>query len=223
MADDSEDGEVEDERALELSTVAAIYPELKFGKESNTIAAFISIAVEPIEPLLICFPIAEGAPPGLLPTPPDSTNEGANRTREEEGGHVDQDTQQLSHLPPIVLQIVLPRGYPAKEPPLFHLETELSWLPENESRTLEAAGHTLWEEMGRDQVVFSYIDVIREAAEKGFRSGASEKQVMELSSDLKVALLDFDSKAKRAKFEQETFECGICLGMAQRGRSACTR
>jgi E3 ubiquitin-protein ligase RNF14 len=32
-----------------------------------------------------------------------------------------------------------------------------------------------------------------------------------LPRGLKIALLDFDIKAKREKFEQETFECGVCL------------
>ena len=73
---------------------------------------------------------------------------------------------------------------------------------------MEGAASTLWEENGHDQVLYTYIDHLMEAAEKAF----GVHDVLEVSPELKVALLDFDLKAKRAKFEKETFECGVCLG-----------
>ena len=79
---------------------------------------------------------------------------------------------------------------------------------------LREAGHTLREELSRDQVVFSYIEYLREAAERGFDMAQADDQVLEISPDLKVSLLDFNLKTKRAKFERETFEFGICLGMS---------
>ena len=213
MVDDLGDGEAEDERALELSTVAAIYPELNIDSVSNSTSATISIDVEPLRPLLISFPPADGAPPGGLPTPSASTDEGTHAVEKDKQNHVTvQDVHKLSHLPPLTLRIVLPKGYPMIEPPLFSLDSEYSWLPENRIHELEGAGNLIWEEMGRDQTVFSYIDHLRDMAEQGLGLTQHATAVLEVSSDLKVALLDFDLKARRRKFELETFECGICLG-----------
>jgi len=217
MAGDPGEEEAEDERALELETVAAIYPELRIDFTGlDSFSASIDVAVEPAEPLLIRFPNTDSVPPGEF-TPPNSTDNGGDLKQALQTGivpvaadnHVGPDTHHLLHLPPLSLQMVLPNGYPATKPPQFFVDS--SWLPQNTLQQLRAAGYTIWEDMGRDQVVFSYIDHLREAAERGFGLGQGGKDVLAIPSDLKVALLDFDLKAKRAKFEQETFECGICL------------
>lgn len=54
-----------------------------------------------------------------------------------------------------------------------------------------------------------YIDYIREAAEDCF--GPNCLWTNHLPMDLTFSLLDFSSRAKRAKFENETFHCRICL------------
>ena len=211
MDDDPGDGAPDDERALELSTIAAIYPELVPGSWKGPFSASIDISIEPNIPLPICFPSADGNPAGL-PTPPDSLEAGVKPDSENCKENLLQDVHHLSHLPPLSLRIALPNGYPSNLAPEVQLETQLSWLPRAIVEDLAAASHGTWEEMGRDQSVFSYIDYLRDAAEKGFDLVHGEGAVLEVSADLKVALLDFDLKAKRAKFEQETFECGICLG-----------
>ncbi len=216
MADDLEGGE--DERTVELASIAAIYPELLVDVAgSDPYSATISIEVEPLEPLSIRFPSADGAPPVRPLTLPHSTIEEISRL--DIGDDVDstllnENISRLSHLPALNLQLSLPQGYPAEKPPVFYLESQFSWLPEQKVQELRKAGYTLWEELGRDQVVFSYLEYLREAAERGFDIAQADDQVLEFSPDLKVSLLDFDLKAKRAKFERETFECGICLGMS---------
>lgn len=211
MDDDTGDEALDDERSLELSTVAAIYPELVVSTGTEKYSASLEINVEPIPPLPICFPAADGAPPGL-PTPPDSLEAGVRPESDPvEKGSI-QDIHRLSYLPPLSLRIALPDGYPSEKPPIISLESQCPWLPAEKVQELCTAGRSLWEDMGRDQVVFSYIDHLREAAEKGFHLAQGKGKVLEVSADLKVALLDYDLKAKRAKFEQETFECGICLG-----------
>lgn len=177
------------------------------------------MAVEPLKGLLIRFPTAEGATPETEFTPPSST-EGGYSAQQYVGdkpatdafpaNSTTQDAHRLSHLPPLTLELSLPDGYPAEKPPVFYLSSQ--WLPDKKLQELRAAGHIIWNDMGKDQVVFAYIDHLREAAERGFDLGRGEAEVLEVSADLKVALLDFDLKAKRAKFEKETFECGICLG-----------
>ncbi len=221
MADDQEEGE--DERAVELASLAAIYPELVVDASGlNPFSATISIQVEPFEPLSIRFPSADGAPPVGPSAFPHSVVEGISQLEieEESSSTAKEEVSRLSHLPALNLQISLPEGYPAEKPPVFQLTSQYPWLPEQKLEELKEAGHILWEELGRDQVVFSYIDHVREAAERGFDIARADDQVLEISPDLKVSLLDFDLKAKRAKFERETFECGICLGRSCGGTSS---
>ncbi|KAI4120952.1 MAG: hypothetical protein LQ347_006994, partial [Umbilicaria vellea] len=209
---------LEDERAIELSSIAAIFPELVIDPQ-DPFCATIDLQVTPTKPLAVLFPpLADGAPPAGLPTPPtsDEASDVASAKHEPDTNdaitdHVVQDVHYLSHLPPLTLQIRLPQGYPSEKSPVFHLHTKPSWLPESTLKTLRDAGNTLWEEMGRDQVVYTYIDHLQQAAEGGFDLIANEEDSLRLSHDMKIALLDFDIKATRSRFEQETFDCGVCL------------
>ena len=222
MADDPGEGEGEDERELELSTVAAIYPELTRNLDLGPFSASIDIPVDPVRGLLIRFPVADGAPLNNL-RGPVSTDADFVIQASGIGGRsatVDsspQDAHRLSHLPPLNLRLLLPDGYPAEQPPVFYLNSQYSWVPEKKLQHLRSAGNILWKDMGGDQVVFAYIDYLREEADKGFDLGLAEEEVVDISADLKVALLDFDLRAKRINFERATFECGICLGKPQWG------
>lgn len=199
MADD-DPGDEGDERTIELSAIAAIYPELTIlpiqSRDTGERKASLEVQVEPVQPLSIQTPtIADGSAPDehvVIKSPNDTSDE----------------THILSHLPPLTVQFTLPRTYPSVQAPIIHLSTEGSWLSKDIVEELEAAAEALWEEIGRDQVLYTYIDHVREAAENAFGIHGTLK----VSPDLKVALLDFDLKAKRTKFEKETFDCGICLG-----------
>lgn len=213
MADDLESPE--DERAIELFSIAAIFPELAIDA-TDPFRASIDVPVSPAQPLAVVFPpLADGAPPAALPTPPSSNGvSGSDFKRGDVGTQtasvleVIQDIHHLSHLPPLSLQIQLPDGYPSEKPAMFRLPTTSSWLPNAVLAQLKEQGDKLWEDLGRGQVVFDYIDHLQQAAERGFDLGSPLK----VPQDLKILLLDFDSKTKREKFEQETFDCGICLG-----------
>ncbi|KAI4158001.1 MAG: hypothetical protein LQ342_007825 [Letrouitia transgressa] len=213
MADDNE--EAEDERAVELFSVSAIYPEL-VSELDRPFSASISIPVEPVEPLAIVFPSVPGATATITqPTPPRSDESKSSQEFILQEASLDPplDVHLLSHLPPLQLHISLPDGYPNDHPPILHLHSELSWLPEKRLQELETAGAVLWEDCGRAQMIFSYIDHLREAAESGFGLAKTKGKgkPWEMSPHQKLALLDFDVSAKRAKFEQQTFDCEICL------------
>lgn len=220
MADELE--EAEDERAIELSSISAIYPETVIHS-SDPFSASIEIRIEPIKPLTIVFlPLADGAPPSDVLTPPisDENDEAHSAERIFLIEHLTpddqaQDVHHISHLPSLTLDICLPEGYPTQKAPIFNVRTASSWLPERLLKEVRAVGHTIWEDMGRDQVVFSYIDYLRDEADRGFGLLEGGGECLKLSQNLKIALLDFDLQAKRAKFEQQTFECGVCLGMCQ--------
>jgi E3 ubiquitin-protein ligase RNF14 len=216
MEDDP--GAADDERTIELSSIAAIFPELILGPKSPYDAT-LSVVVSPSPPLKIRF--YQSAESGLLvlPTPPTSieTDEDTDtvarikrkavRTNEDVAG----DVHSLAHLPPLILHIHLPEGYPSTKPPEFELSTSPPWIPKTKLENMRAGGVRLWQELGKDQVVFTYIDHLQQLAENGFNLAGDLQNDVSLASDMKLALLDFDLKTKRELFEKETFNCGVCL------------
>ena len=214
--------DAEDERTVELSSVAAIFPELVI-KANDPFSADIDIPVEPAKPLNVLFDLSKPVDSSShFPTPPTSNSEGS-KIRQSVNAAEDRtilrglngevisgrDGHELSHLPSVHLTIHLPAGYPAEAAPLFDISTQPPWLPEEICQKLLASGNELWEELGKDQVVFAYIDLVREAAERSFDLGGSGS--FHLPLDFQMPLLDFDRMSKRTKFEQGTFDCGVCL------------
>ncbi|KAI9813830.1 MAG: translation termination inhibitor protein itt1 [Pycnora praestabilis] len=209
----------EDEREIELSAIAAIFPELILEASTPFIAS-IDLPVSPSKPLAVVFPsLTDGAPRTGLPTPPHSEGlsdgeAGARNGEDRTLVDVDapKDVHHLAHLPPVTLEIVLPDGYPAEKPPVFDLSASPAWIPPYILERLKVEGAKLWEGFGRDQVVFAYIDHLQQEAEQGFGLINDPDAPLEVAQDLKIAVLDYDIRVKREKFEQETFECGVCLG-----------
>ncbi|KAE9985417.1 hypothetical protein EG327_004710 [Venturia inaequalis] len=188
--------EAEDEREEELSTISAIFPEL-IVDPANPFSASLEIPVAPADPVKVRFPPPVDESVNILPPGAD---DGA--------GLGIPDVHLLNFLPSIQLQLELPKGYPENEPPIVKLTTSLGWLPATTLEQLQEQAAVLWDEYGHLQVVFAYIDFIQQAAENGFDI---EDGTLDIDQDLKIPLLDFDIKTKRQKFEQETFDCGICL------------
>ncbi|MCJ1420795.1 translation termination inhibitor protein itt1 [Xylographa parallela] len=200
-----------DERATELSTNTYIFPELIIDADS-CFSASIELPVNPTKPLAVAFVSrAEVATASDLSTPPRSTVASSEEPRTTEIGVDAPHIHRLSHLPPLALRLALPVGYPTKEAPVIHLESQSSWIPQYKLQELEASSRAIWEDIGRDQVVFTFIDHLQQAAEDGFGLSEGGNAALKLPAELEIALLDYDLKAKRAKFEQETFECGVCL------------
>ena len=210
MEDDT--GAEDDERTVELSTTAAIFPEL-FLDPGSPYRATLDLPVSPASPLRIRFQqLADSIPP-ILPTPPTSTEAGddENIASEANAAIPTSEVYEIAHLPPLHLKIYLPEGYPSEKSPVFTLSSAPAWVPKKVLEDLEADGARLWEELGKDQVVFAYIDHLQQAADRGFDLTGQLHKSIQLSSGLKLELLDFDLKTKRELFEKETFDCGICL------------
>lgn len=205
----------EDPRLEELASLEAIFPEIQRPAGSDPFTFVLELPVKPANPVTVAFPAASAASASDLtaavaaaPTSQPGPLLGANGA----GPQNQVNTHMLSYLPPVSLHMSLPPGYPLHEPPRVGLRTQPQWLPPAATKTLEADAARLWEEMGHDMVVYSYIDHIQQAAEDVFGMvGASGTLEVDLSH--MVALLDHDIKARRAAFESETFDCGICLGM----------
>ena len=199
---DDDQGATEDERAIELSSIAAIFPELVVD-DADPYTATLALAVTPLEPLRILFkPSTESAPPMV----PDRNH---NDARPVVQTPLPLDDHELAHLPPLSLRITLPKGYPATSPPVVSISITPLWLHQSVVQRLKEDCAKLWQELGRDQVVYTYIDHVQQQAENAF--GLAGETDVSMSSDLKLALLDFDLKTKRENFEKESFDCGICL------------
>ncbi|CAG7918072.1 unnamed protein product [Penicillium olsonii] len=193
-----------DDRSVELSSIVAIFPETQIDPKSP-FRAILELPVAPSSPTPVYFqPPIDPTPTHTL-TPPTSVDESKGPLDEPA-----KDVHILSHLPPLKLEIELPEGYPSEKPPIVHLSSTPAWLPTSTTSVLLDDCRRLWEECDHDLVIFTYIDHLQQLAENVFHTQNALGEVC-LSRDLKIALLDYNIKAEREKFEQGTFECGVCL------------
>ncbi|KAJ5887654.1 RING finger protein [Penicillium taxi] len=206
MADEALDEEVEDDRSVEISAIAAIFPEMEIDSASP-FKATLDLPVTLPCPTHIYFeqPADVGLPTEL--TPPTSVDS----SKADIGHATVRDVHLVSHLPPLSLEIELPDGYPSEKSPVVRLSIHPQWLPVSVLVKLANDCKKLWEECGRDMVVFTYIVHLQQLAETAFGIQDTPGGELLFSRELKIALLDFNSKAEKEKFEQGTFECGVCL------------
>ncbi|KAI0024500.1 RWD domain-containing protein [Xylariomycetidae sp. FL0641] len=190
------DGE-EDAREVELSTIAAIYPELQID-ENDPHRVLIELPISLASPLTVRFPASTEAAPPVAPLQPLASASSSI------------ESQELLNLPALKVQIVLPDGYPQQEPPNVTISTSPPWLSGDILQKLEHNAQRLWEDIGRDQVIFTYIDDLQRHAEEVFGL-VDGKGILDVGPEHKIAILDYDNNAKRKAFERETFDCGICL------------
>jgi E3 ubiquitin-protein ligase RNF14 len=204
MADD-----LDHPRDVELSSLSAIYPEIQQLRPDDPYTIALDVPVNPSKAVTVFFPAAvdDALPPGANGTP-----NGALAATGPGGQQPAVDSHELAHLPSVRLEITLGPQYPAEKPPQITISTNPPWLPAETVRQLEEDAPRLWEEMGRDIVGFTYIDHVQQAADNVFGL-VDEKGSLEVDSRHKIAILDYDIKARRAAFEKETFNCGVCLGM----------
>ncbi|RJE25149.1 Ring finger protein [Aspergillus sclerotialis] len=167
----------DDDRSVELSSIAAIYPEIVIDPASPYKAS-LELPVAPSNPLRVCFEQKSEPNFPVVLTPPtsvDTSETGSAVKGDFRPSTVDasKDVHLLSHLPPLNLDIELPERYPSEQPPMM----------------VPAYGK-------------------KQCAESAFDLNDTPDDEAHFSRDLKIALLDFNNKAEREKFEQETFECG---------------
>jgi E3 ubiquitin-protein ligase RNF14 len=191
---------MDDERAIELECISAIYPEIILDTD-NPFDATLELPVHPEKAVTVSFPAT------TLPTPPPSDNEDGNAVAD---AGINFESHTLTYLPSLHLHIILPEGYPADQPPKFELSTFPEWLPRARLDELQASGEQMWEDHGRAEIVYGFIDSLQQAAENAF--GCGEGQAWEVPQEYMISLLDFDMKAKQAAFEKQTFNCPTCLG-----------
>ncbi|KAK4178396.1 RWD domain-containing protein, partial [Triangularia setosa] len=216
----------ETERDTELQTLEAIFPEIQTPRPDDPYTIVLELPVTPSKPVIVYFPTAsnDGPPPdptaGRVPNGvnPHAGPAIAGGQRGQGQGHQDPnqqgqpqiDSHELAHLPSIRLEISFGPRYPQEEPPRIAISTNPPWLPAETIKKLQDDGPRLWEDMGRDMVGFSYIDHVQQAAEEIFGL-VGDGGALEVDPRHRIAILDYDIQARRAAFEKETFECGVCL------------
>lgn len=213
-------GDDDDARFMELETLEAIYPEIQRThstdspntKDETRFTFELEIPVEPAQPVTVVFPAASSRAAQDERESAATVSSAALPTSSTHGTAAEPvDSLLVSHLPPLSLRVTLPDGYPSDTPPRVTISTTPQWLSHAALRTLEDDGPRLWEEAGRDMVAYTYIDHLQREAENVFGT-ISSVGTLEVDPQHKLAVLDFDINAKKAAFEKETFECGICLG-----------
>lgn len=209
----TDENDSEDARCTELETLKAIFPELRRIENTESPYSFeLEIPVELAQPLTVAFPPVRNAVVDVVSAETSRNGGDAGGAAAMTVAAQPLDSINVSHLPPISLLISLPDGYPESLPPHVELNTTPEWLNRETLSRLEDDGPRLWEEMGRDMVAYTYIDHLQRGAEDAFGI-LSADGTLSINPDHKLAMLDHDIKAKKAAFERETFDCGICLGI----------
>jgi E3 ubiquitin-protein ligase RNF14 len=195
----------DDDRLAELGTLEAIFPEIRrLADEDKRVTFELDLPVEPAQPVKVTFPAAAENPIAGQRPPVQSVWNGQAHVSEE-------DSRVISHLPPLSLRLALPEGYPTESSPQARISTIPQWLPSEVVKRLEMDAVQLWEGAGKDMVAYTYIDHLQRAAEDVFGT-ITDKGTLEIYAEHKLAVLDYDIKARQAAFDKETFDCGICLG-----------
>ncbi|CAK7267095.1 hypothetical protein SEPCBS119000_002364 [Sporothrix epigloea] len=211
LDDDMDDGDI---RAVELSTLQAIYPELVVHADSRY-SFTLEVPVNPVRAVTVAFPAAGMAEN----TQRTASHTAAALAAAETGlsndinlpGKCNIDTHELTFLPSLNVRITLPESYPEQMPPRVVVTTAPPWLPSAVVSRLENDCAQLWEELGHDQVVFAYIDHIHQAADDCVFGLVNKSGLLAVDMEHKASILNYDVAAKQAAFDKQTFDCGICL------------
>lgn len=200
----------DDERIEELGALGAIFPELETDLDTFTVT--LELPVSPSKPLLVRFMPEPKLPQVMrsLPATGNTTTESHAKAASNDHACIER-VVQLSHLPPLRLRATLPEDYPATSPPDVHLSTVNNWLLRDKLIELETEASKLWDEYGQCQILYTFIDFLQQAAERGFDLDRSMDGCLVLTPDLEKTLITFDEVSKNAVFNAGHYDCGICL------------
>lgn len=205
------DSQDDDIRSTELETLEAIYPEIQYPDRPKDPFTFdLELPVQPETPVTVTFPAAAVGNADLLDPAATAAAATAAAVAAGQQQQADVDSLNVSHLPSLRLRISLPKGYPEDRSASVQIATDPPWLSQEALRRLEDDLPRLWEDMGRDMVAFAYIDHVQRAADDVF-GAITPEGTLAVDPQHKLAVLDYDIKAKKAAFEKGTFDCGVCL------------
>lgn len=173
--------DIDDERLDELNTLQSIYPELAVDSSNPAV---------PTARIELAVAPTDPLPIVFKPEP---------------------TIYKLSHLPPLLLEVILHENYPTERAPTFRLTSSPQWLSEAVLRRHEDEGTALWAEYGGVPMLFAYINFLEERARTAFRDDSSSGGPLELPQTMKAVVLALNEQLEREVFNKETFMCGVCL------------
>lgn len=118
----------------------------------------------------------------------------------------EQGVERLEYLPSLQIDMVLPPSYPSETPPTTKLSTSPAWVPQSTLDKLAEDANLLWEEYGGGTILFAYISSLQEQAEASLGL-----EGLTLPSSMKRELVDYSTEMKKELFDNETFDCEVCL------------
>lgn len=113
----------------------------------------------------------------------------------------------VENLPPLELSFQLPPEYPYDGPLTFNLRCKVVKAPKLEN--LQTLLAQQWEDI-KDQVLFSMIDVLQEAANQDAHELVGSEIQCGANPELFEEIVTFDREQKQADFDESTFTCDIC-------------
>ncbi|KAF2218363.1 RWD domain-containing protein, partial [Elsinoe ampelina] len=170
---------MDDEREEEITSLSSIFPEIVVDKQDAYTMSLL-IPVAPTEAVSVVTEHCQDA--GL-------------------------DASPVTHLPPLQLRAKLPPGYPDSVPPRVQLEAKPAWINAEKLQDLESECEKLWEEYGRCQILYTYIDHVQQAAERFF----DLPHTITVKPQLKEELVEFSRARDKEIFERSSYDCGVCL------------
>ncbi|KAF8592052.1 hypothetical protein K439DRAFT_1325929 [Ramaria rubella] len=135
----------------------------------------------------------------------------------------DNDTEtmhrvNISHLPPLSLNVLLPPTYPLQQPPVLHaLQSRHDWLPVELIETLK---HTLLDMWNNEHVLGLWMEHIQNGEEflsslNIFQPSEPSPKFIQLKNPdpviLLLALSKYNASVLEAQFRVSTHTCPICL------------
>jgi E3 ubiquitin-protein ligase RNF14 len=176
----------DDKRETELSALLSIFPEM-IRDEQDLYSVSLNLDIHLSEPIKV-------------------------KVLTDDGNVNDQMASFISDLPTVKVRIKLPKGYPSDRPPEVRLQTDPDWLSPEKLRSLEQDAINLWESWGHDEVIFTYLDMLNEQGQDGLglRDPAAGNTIL-LNATKYLEIMNFQAKARKARFNQRTFSCEVCL------------
>jgi E3 ubiquitin-protein ligase RNF14 len=175
-----------DERETELAALLSIYPEMVCDK-MDPYSVSLNLDIHLSDPIQI-------------------------KVIDEDGNTNNQVNSFISDIPTVKVRIKLPKGYPSDRPPEVRLRSDPDWLSAEKLRSLEQEAIDLWESWGHVEVIFTYLDTLNEQGQDAFglRDKAAGNAIL-LSGPKYLEIMSFQAKARKARFNQQTFSCEVCL------------
>ncbi|KAJ7139888.1 hypothetical protein C8R44DRAFT_660565 [Mycena epipterygia] len=122
-------------------------------------------------------------------------------------------TLSLTSLPPLLLHIVLPPGYPSHDPPDVSIRSNHSWLSPPLIFRLRGVLRDKW--TPGDGVLYDWIEFIRVGAFLASLDLLLPSGVVQIRHPaprrLGALLTSYDDSAKSALFSSLSFPCAVCL------------